>query len=645
MADTLRSDERIKSVGEPPPFAVKALDKEIEVAHFPQTTRDSFASVATWFSEIARTQPHSLAVTAGAEHLSYGQLEERANQLAHRLQSLGVSKGTVVGLFLNRSISLAVGALGVLKAGGAYLPLDPGTPSDRLSYVLEDSGAAILIIDSQLLTKVRAGAYQIMDLDREVLNDFSADPPRSDVSSGDLAYVIYTSGSTGAPKGVEISHHSLLNLVAWHHDAFNVLPSDRASHLAGLGFDAAVWELWPYLTAGASVHFVPDRTRNAPEKLQEWLQQNKITISFAPTPLAEFLLDMTWPPDTPLRIMLTGGDTLHKHPPKHVPFRLINNYGPTECTVVTTSAVVAPAENADGLPRIGWPIRNARIHILDENLRRVPDGEPGELFIGGTGLARGYRNRPELTAERFISDPETGTRLYRTGDLVRLCPDGQLAFIGRVDEQIKIDGYRIEPHEIVKCLGKHPAVHSSAVVSRDDAHGRKKLVAYVVARPGCELCREQLRGHLETWLPSYMIPSTFVSMDELPLTSNGKVDRAALPAPMPHNILRKAPATEPNSAIQQRLASILSKLLGVEDISGEDDFFTLGGHSLLGTQLIGRIRDAFGVELSLRAVFDSPTIFELSRQIEQLLLAKVDSMTDEEATRLLSEPGLSEDAL
>jgi acyl carrier protein len=307
--------------------------------------------------------------------------------------------------------------------------------------------------------------------------------------------------------------------------------------------------------------------------------------------------------------------------------------------------MIPPAENADGLPRIGRPIRNACIHILNENLQRVPDGEAGELFIGGVGLARGYRNRPELTAERFVSDPGTGSRLYRTGDLVRLCADGQLAFIGRVDEQIKIDGYRIEPYEIVQSLGKHPAIQSSAVSTREDAHGRKKLIAYVVAKPGCELSRDELRSHLEKWLPSYMIPCVFVRMEALPLTANGKVDRAALPAPTAHNRLRNTALTEPPSAIQDRLTSILSKLLAVDKISGEDDFFTLGGHSLLGTQLIGRIRDAFGVELSLRVVFDSPTIFELSRQIEQLLLAKVDSMSEEEATRLLSEPGLREEAL
>jgi acyl carrier protein len=283
-----------------------------------------------------------------------------------------------------------------------------------------------------------------------------------------------------------------------------------------------------------------------------------------------------------------------------------------------------------------------RIHILDENLQRVPDGEVGELFIGGAGLARGYRSRPDLTEERFISDPfspESGARLYRTGDLVRLCADGQLAFLGRVDEQIKIDGYRIEPDEIVHRLEKHPDVQSSVVVAREDAPGNKKLVAYVIAKPGSELTKDQLRRFLEKWLPSYMIPSLFVRVEMLPLTPNGKVDRAALPPPTAHNILWKSTLTEPRTAIEERLVGILSKLLGLDKLGLEDDFFTLGGHSLLGTQLIGRIRDAFGVELSLRSVFDSPTISELSVQIEQLLIAKVNSMSEEEAGRLLNEPG------
>jgi amino acid adenylation domain-containing protein len=655
MSNTARSEECLTEHDSVTPIERqsevpgKGFDKELDPNRFSEPTRDAFPSPALWFSEVARATPQSVAVSSARQQLSYGELEERANQLAHRLRSQGVSRGTVVGLFLTRSVSLAVGALGILKAGGAYLPLDPGVPTERLAYLLQDAEAPVLITETQLLNKIGSGNYQVIDLDVEIdtLGKFPRSTPENSASPEDLAYIIYTSGSTGTPKGVEITHRSLMNLVQWHQEAFGITRSDRASHLAGLGFDAAVWELWPYLTAGASVHFVPDSLRNAPEELRDWLATNKITIGFAPTPLAEFLLDLEWPANTSLRMMLTGGDTLHSHPSKRLPFELVNNYGPTECTVVTTSGLVPAAENADGLPRIGRPIRNMRIHILDENLQPVPGGEAGELFIGGAGLARGYRNRPDLTEERFISDPfstESGARLYRTGDLVRLCADGQLAFLGRIDEQIKIDGYRIEPEEVVHRLEKHPAVQSSVVLAREVCPGNKKLIAYIVAKPGSQLNKVTLRSFLEKWLPSYMIPSVFVRVEKLPLTPNGKVDRDALPPPAAHNIVGKAAVSEPRTAIEERLSGILSKLMGLDKLGLEDNFFTLGGHSLLGTQLIGRIRDAFGVEISLRSVFDAPTISELSAQIEQLLLARLESMSEEEANRLLSAPGAARSA-
>ncbi len=631
------------------PTACKAFDKQVDPMRFSEPARNPFPSVALWFSAVARSTPQALAVASAKKRLSYGELEDSANQLAHRLRLQGVSRGTVVGLFLTRSVSLAVGALAILKAGGAYLPLDPGIPAERLAYLLKDAEAPVLITETQLLNKIEGGSYVVIDLGGEIetLSQFPRKTLENSAGPEDLAYIIYTSGSTGAPKGVEITHHGLMNLVQWHQQSFRITPTDRASHLAGLGFDAAVWELWPYLTSGASVHFVPDGMRRAPEELRDWLVNNEITISFVPTALAELLLDLEWSSATALRVMLTGGDTLHCHPSKRVPFQLINNYGPTECTVVTTSGLVPAAENADGLPRIGRPIRNTQIHVLDENFQHVPDGEAGELFIGGAGLARGYRNRPDLTTERFVSDPfssEAGARLYRTGDLVRLCADGQLAFLGRIDDQIKIDGYRIEPDEIVHRLEKHAAVQSSVVLAREDTPGNRKLVAYIVAKPGSVPTESTLRSFLEKWLPSYMIPSMFVRVEMLPLTPNGKVDRDALPPPDAHNILREAAWTEPRTAIEERLTDILSKLLGLDTLGLQDNFFTLGGHSLLGTQLIGRIRDAFGVELSLRSVFDGPTIAELSRQIEQLLLDRLDSMSEEEASQLLSQPGSARSA-
>ncbi|MGB8522546.1 MAG: non-ribosomal peptide synthetase [Candidatus Acidiferrales bacterium] len=586
--------------------------------------------------------PHRVAVVGGSERLSYSELDAKSNQLAHWLRGSGVRPETVVGLCMTRSASLIVGALGILKAGGAYLPIDSDLPADRVEFLLDDAGAAVLVTEVNLARKIAKGSRHVVMLDHETqrLNGMPTIAVEDSVGADHLAYIIYTSGSTGTPKGVEVTHRSLSNLIEWHQKTFQVTAEDRATQLAGLGFDAAVWEIWPYLTAGASVYFVPDSIRTAPDQLREWFVQNLITIGFVPTALAELLLSLNWPRETALRFMLTGADTLHKYPSSHshLPFQLVNNYGPTECTVVTTSGIVPAVENSDVLPSIGRPISNAQIYILDENMQQVADGQPGELFIGGVGVARGYRNRPDLTAERFIANPlanGNADRLYRTGDLVRMWPDGQLAFLGRTDEQVKISGYRIEPNEIVHALEKHGAVQTGCVMVREDVPGNKKLVAYIVTRPHAEVTDTELRTFLQQKLPLYMIPTAFVVLKILPLTPNGKIDRAALPVPESVNVLRDTTVVAPRSPIEQRMTDILSKLLRLDQVGVEDNFFLLGGHSLLGTQLIGRVRDAFGVELSLRTVFDASTIAQLSIEIEKLLLAKLDAMSEEEAQQLL----------
>jgi acyl-coenzyme A synthetase/AMP-(fatty) acid ligase/acyl carrier protein len=459
--------------------------------------------------------------------------------------------------------------------------------------------------------------------------------------------VIYTSGSTGQPKGVEITHGGLLNLVYWHQRAFSITPDDRASQLSALGFDAAVWELWPYLTAGASVHLSDGVAANDPEAVREWLISEKITICFLPTPLAERVMTLEWPKKARLRVMLTGADTLHHYPPRKLPFQLVNNYGPTECTVVATSGIVLPNEHLGCLPSIGGPIDNVQVHILNENMRQAPMGESGEIYIGGAGVARGYRNQPDLTAERFVPDPfssEPGARLFRTGDLGRYLPDGQIAFLGRVDEQVKIRGFRIEPAEIVKVLDEHPAVQASAVVAREVEPGDKRLVAYFVPAAKAQPTHTELRNFIAARLPEYMVPATFVKLEALPLNASGKVDRAILPAPNAENMLRDSSFVAPRTPIEERLAAMLALLLDLDRVGVEDNFFLLGGHSLLGTQLIARIRDTFGVELGLRSLFDFPTISKLSGQIEALLLAKLEAMSEEEAQLLANgtEPATAE---
>jgi len=526
-----------------------------------------------------------------------------------------------VGLCLPRGLDMVVGALAILKAGGAYLPMDPDWPPDRLAFVLEDAQSPVLVTNVILSRQIPYGRHVIVDLAPPETAAQSEGLPRAKIRGDDLAYIIYTSGSTGQPKGVEIPHGGLVNLISWHQQAFSVTSADRASHLAGLSFDAAVWELWPYLAAGASVHLVDELTRSSAELLRDWLIANKITISFVPTPLAEDLLRVKWPTSTRLRIMLTGGDTLHHYPPAGLPFVLVNNYGPAEGTVVATSGPMPSGRHDGTLPPLGRPIINNQIHLLDEQLLPVPPGTVGEIFIGGAGLARGYRNRPDLTAERFISDPfsaKPGSRMYKTGDLGRLLPDGRLTFVGRVDEQIKIRGFRIEPNEIICALNQHPAVRESLVLAREDSAGDKRLVAYLVQEPDSCVTPKSLRGYLRRCLPEYMLPSAFVRLEAFPLTPNGKIDRAALPAPAPENTLHDTLSAAAPTPTQQRVIEILTALLGHQKIGLEDDFFLLGGHSLLGAQLIAKLRETFQVELALRTVFDTPTVVALAEEIERL---------------------------
>ena len=599
-----------------------------------------FSSVPQWVAAQAVAAPNAIALTHGKLSLTYKELDQRADRLANRLLELGVGPDVIVGLYLNRSLAMIVAALAVLKAGGAYLPLDPNYPAERLAFLLADARATVLVTGKCMLGTLPVCPEHVVVLDPqgEFAGAQTSEPVIPKAKAMDLAYVIYTSGSTGKPKGVEVPHASLLNLVSWHQHAFKVTPADRASQLSALGFDAAVWELWPYLAAGASVHLPDGVTTDQPEAIRDWLVAQDITITFLPTPLAERLITLEWPAKIGLRTMLTGADVLHHYPPRKLRFQLVNNYGPTECTVVATSGTVLPTEHPDRLPTIGRPIDHVRIHILNESMQEVPKGEIGEIYIGGAGLARGYRNRPDLTAERFVLNPFSSApdaRLYRTGDLARYLPDGQIAFLGRIDEQIKIRGFRIEPAEIVKVLDEHPAVQSSIVVAREIAPGDKRLIAYFVPAAKAQPTHTEMRNFLSAHLPDYMVPPTFVRLEALPLNTSGKVDRSALPAPDTENTLRDNVFISPRNPVEERLAAILAPLLGLDKVSMEDNFFLLGGHSLLGTQLIARVRDAFGIELTLRTLFDAPTVSKLAAQIEALLLAKLEAMSEAEAQRLL----------
>jgi amino acid adenylation domain-containing protein len=608
-----------------------------------QTPFPKVETVAELVTFQAAATPDAIALASTKRVWSYRELDERASALADTLRTLGVGPEVVVGLCMPRSPVMVVGALAILKAGGAYLPLDPTYPAARLAFLLDDGQVPVVVAGQRIKERVPKGSYNTIlldDLGR--IGDFvplaQSAPVKAAATLKNLAYVIYTSGSTGHPKGVEITQESLLNLVRWHQQAFDVKSADRASQVANVSFDAAVWEIWPYLATGASLYFAEDETVSDPELLRDWLVGQRITIAFIPTPLAERLLTLPWPSETALRTMLTGADTLHIYPPVGLPFLLVNNYGPTECTVVATSGPVHPSASTDQLPPIGCAIANTEVYILDETGNQVPMETTGELHIGGMGVARGYRNRPHLTAQRFIPNPfgaRQDERLFKTGDLAKFLPDGQIAFVGRIDEQVKVHGFRVEPNEVTAALDAHPCIQQSVVVAHKVAPGDTRLVGYLVPVPESHLALSALRAFVRARLPDYMVPATFVSVEKLLLTPNGKVDRTSLPAPDESNTLRDDACAAPRTEMEKRVAGILERLLHLEHVDVEENFFSLGGHSLLGAQLIARLRDTFGIEMPLRVVFEAPTVAELSAEIERLLVTKLQAMSEKEVLRIL----------
>jgi amino acid adenylation domain-containing protein len=598
---------------------------------YPDCRRKSVA--ADLVAQIAKERPDAIALTAACGQLTYGELNSRADRLARYLRSLGAGPEVLVGVCLNRSFDQIVTILAVMKSGAAFLPLDPAWPTSRLQKLLDDAQAPLVITGADHAEALAADGRTAIVPDRDRAKIASAAGEiAAVVHRENLAYVIYTSGSTGEPKGAEITHGNLLNLIFWHRSAFSVTAADRASHLAGLGFDASIWEVWPYLTAGAEVVLVDDSVRTAPDLLRRFIVDEKINVAFVPTALAEPMIAADWPADTALHFLLTGADTLHGRPRATLPFALINNYGPTECTVVATSGSIDAVPDTE-LPPIGAPIANTNIYLLDENRMPVAAGDIGEIYIGGSGVGRGYRNRDAMTAEKFLPDPfrqSSGALMYRTGDLGRLRPDNQVGFHGRIDNQEKIRGHRVEPEEITAALGRHPQVMSCAVVARGDGQGAKQLVAYVVPAEGVPNSND-LHAFLAALLPDYMIPSAFVRIDTLPLTTSGKLDREALPAPCAANALGRSESRAPQTPTEICLAEIVAGVLNVPQIGLDDNFFMTGGHSLLGTQVVMRARDDFGVDLTLRHLFAAPTVAKLAAVIEKLAFEKVASMSLDEA--------------
>ncbi|HEX9939135.1 MAG TPA: amino acid adenylation domain-containing protein, partial [Longimicrobium sp.] len=563
------------------------------------------------FEEQAGQTPGAVAVVFEDRSLTYAELNARANQLAHRLRALGVGPDARVAICVERGVEMMVGLLATLKAGGAYVPLDPAHPAERLGGMLADSAPVALLTQGPLAGLFDGADVRVIDLVADA-GTWAGEPETNPgvrsigLTPEHLAYVIYTSGSTGTPKGVMVEHRSLANLVAWHRAAFGVTAGDRSSSVAGFGFDATTWEVWPPLCTGAALLLPATRD---PQALLEWWEEQTLDVSFLPTPLAEVAF-ARGRASAGLRTLLIGGDRLRSIP-AGLPFTLVNNYGPTETTVVATSGEVG----ASAKVHIGRPIANTRVYLLDRVGQPVPVGVAGELYVGGEGVARGYQHRPGLTAERFVPDPFSagpGARMYRTGDLARWLADGTIEFLGRTDFQVKIRGFRIELGEIEARFAEHASVRDAVVLVREDTAGDRRLVAYYV---GEALDVDTLRAHLAERLPSYMVPAALVWMERLPLTPNGKVDRKALPAPEGDAYAARE-YEPPAGETEQALAGIWAEVLRVDRVGRRDSFFELGGHSLLAVQVISRVRQALEVEVALGDLFARPVLADFARGLE-----------------------------
>ncbi|MEV8094421.1 amino acid adenylation domain-containing protein [Kitasatospora sp. NPDC085879] len=574
----------------------------------------------------ATDHPDRPAVVHGPRTVAYRELDSHAERLAARLIRHGAGPGTLVGVCLERSPELVGALLAVLKAGGAYLPLDPEYPADRLAHMLADSGTPLVLTDARCADRLPPSAAALLLVDGA--EDTATGPGNAPepATADDLAYAIYTSGSTGRPKGVLVEHRALLNLCHWHNRRHRITPDDRGTMLAAQGFDAAVWELWPYLAAGASVAVVDAAVRTDPAGLTAWLSDSGATVSFLPTPLAEAVLAEEGCARLPLRSLLTGGELLRRRPRPGLPFTVVNHYGPTECAVVATEGEVAPEGTGEGPADIGRPIDNVVARVLAADGRPVPRGAVGELYLGGAGLARGYLGAEELTRQRFVPDPQgpPGARLYRTGDLVRWRNDGRLDFLGRADRQVKVRGHRIEPGEIEARLVEHPGVAEAVVVLHAPANGDPALVAYLTVPGRGAAAPEGLRDWLAERLPEPMLPAGFVVLEALPLTPAGKIDRAALPDP---GVLRP-PFRAPRPGTETRLAALWAEVFALAEVGADDDFFALGGHSLLATRLLGRVRREFAVEVPLHALFRFPTVARLAAGAVDPALAAAQEETD-----------------
>jgi surfactin family lipopeptide synthetase A len=574
--------------------------------------------------------PGAAAVVFNGEELTYRELNERANQLAHYLRRLGVGPDALVGICVDRSFEMTIGLAAVLKAGGAYLPLDAEYPKERLAFMLKDAQVAVVLTNQKTSHRLpEHGAHTVMlDLDWDKIASEGRDNPATEVVPDNLAYVIYTSGSTGRPKGIGLPHRALTNLIEWHGATLS-RPA-RVLQYASLSFDASFHEAFAAWAFGGTLFLITEQLRLETLELSQFISENKITKVILPVVVLQQMAEeyrYRAQDFSSLSEIITTGEQLQITRPIIKMFEdlkwcsLHNHYGPSESHVVTYSVLPGDPRGWPSHPPIGRPIFNTQIYILDKRLNPIPEGVRGGLYIGGLSLARGYVGRPDLTAEKFIPNPfsdEPGERLYKTGDVARHLPDGEIQFLGRMDHQVKIRGFRVEPEEIEAVLAQHPAVQEAVLVLREDSPGNKRLVAYVVSDRQQKPTPVELRNYLRERLPDYMVPSAFIVLKALPLTPNGKINHEAL-------MIDRAPSHDlsvesvlPRTPAEKLVARIWSASLGAERVGVHDNFFDLGGHSLLAMQIVLRLREALRIDLPLRAFFERPDVDGLVNALAHL---------------------------
>lgn len=600
------------------------------------------------FEEQVGKRPEAVAVHFNDKKLTYDELNQRANQIAKKLCRFKVGPEVLVGIFVERSAEMVASLLAILKTGAAYVPLDPEYPAERLAYMISDAAMPVILTQKSLEASLPKTAAQILLLDEinhaaERIEDVS-----SSGTSENLAYVIYTSGSTGKPKGVQIIHRGVVNLLTALERIFQVTHGDNLLAVTTVSFDMSVNEIFLPLIAGGQVTIASRAVAMNGAQLAELIKSSRPTLMQATPPTWRLLVEAGWEKNDQLTI-ITGGEALDRHLAKELLDRtkaVWNLYGPTEITVYATAEQISLGNDRIA---IGRPLTNTQIHILDEALQPVPVGATGELHIGGDGLSRGYLNRPELTAEKFIPnpfDPTQGSRLYKSGDLARFENNGRIQCLGRIDHQVKIRGYRIELGEIESVLQKIPSIQEAIVLAREDTPGDKKLVAYLRTPDGSAPAASELRGVLQKVLPDYMLPNAYVALRVFPLTPSGKVDRKSLPAPQ-QPVSRTSSHEAPSTPLEIDLAAIWRDVFHIADVGVNDHFLDLGGHSLTAVKIVVRVQDRIGVELPPQTLFETLTIGALAELIMQKLLdvesndeiasllKNLDQMSDEEARHLL----------